>query len=146
MSSELTIGQVAGATGITVQTVRYYERLHLLKPIARRPSGYRLYSRDEIRRLHFIKNAQALGFTLREIRELLNLRVNASAPRGAVQRKAREKLAEVNRKVRQLQALGRSLRTLIRSCESGTLEARCPIIHNLEEHRRRHNDDSQATR
>jgi MerR family transcriptional regulator, copper efflux regulator len=77
MSSEITIGRVARAAGVTVQTIRYYERLRLLRPVTRRPSGYRLYGKDEILRLQFIKNAQALGFTLREVTELLNLRADS---------------------------------------------------------------------
>ena len=70
MASQLTIGQLAKSSGVHIQTVRYYERLHLLGPAARASSGYRLYGPEEERRLRFIKNAQALGFTLREIDEL----------------------------------------------------------------------------
>ena len=87
MAAQLTIGQLARIVGVNVQTVRYYERLNLLAPSARRPSGYRLYSHEEERRLRFIKNAQALGFTLREIAELLALRVGSTARCGDVQKK-----------------------------------------------------------
>lgn len=79
MPARLTIGRLAKAVGVNIQTVRYYERLRLLGPSARRPSGYRIYGEDEERRLRFIKNAQALGFTLQEIAELLNLRVSVRA-------------------------------------------------------------------
>jgi len=65
MASQLTIGQLAKSAGVPIQTVRYYERLCLLGPAAKSSSGYRLYGPDEERRLRFIKNAQALGFTLR---------------------------------------------------------------------------------
>jgi MerR family mercuric resistance operon transcriptional regulator/MerR family gold-responsive transcriptional activator of gol and ges genes len=77
MASQLTIGQLAKSAGVHIQTVRYYERLHLLGPAARASSGYRLYGPEEVRRLRFIKNAKELGFTLREIAELLNLRVSS---------------------------------------------------------------------
>src|SRR5713101_4209048 len=78
MASGMTIGQLAKEGGVNIETVRYYERLQLLTPTARKPSGYRLYSDDVVRRLRFIKNAQALGFTLEEIAGLLNLRVDSA--------------------------------------------------------------------
>ena len=115
MAAQLTIGQLARIVGVNVQTVRYYERVNLLVPSARRPSGYRLYGHEEERRLRFIKNAQALGFTLREIAELLALRVASTARCGEVQRKARAKLAQVASKVHDLQALARALNSLIRA-------------------------------
>lgn len=136
MAQGLTIGRVATAVGVNIQTVRYYERLNLLNPTARRPSGYRLYGDEEIRRLRFIKNAQALGFTLREVTDLLNLRVRSSAQCGAVQRKAQEKLGQVERKLRDLQALARSLGVLIRACNNGQPTNACPIVESLEKQRR----------
>lgn len=146
MTLEVTIGRAAKAVGVNIETVRYYERLNLLKPTARRPSGYRLYGDEEIRRLRFIKNAQALGFTLREITDLLNLRVRSSAQCGAVQRKAHEKLVQVERKVRDLQALARSLRGLIRACENGQATDACPIVESLEKQRRKDNGTGKTTR
>ncbi|MBI4000844.1 MAG: heavy metal-responsive transcriptional regulator, partial [Nitrospira defluvii] len=95
MPAGLTIGQLAKAVGVNIQTVRYYERLKLLNPSARRPSGYRVYGEDEERRLRFIKNAQALGFTLQEIAELLTLSVTSTARCGDVQRRAQAKLTHV---------------------------------------------------
>src|SRR6185295_11011055 len=92
MPSDLTIGKLAKAGGVNIQTIRYYERRKLLRPKAKRPSGYRLYDAASLSRLHFIKNAQALGFTLHEVGELLNLRVNSSAQCRDVQRKAQAKL------------------------------------------------------
>ena len=127
-----SIGQVAKAAGVNIQTVRYYERLKLLTPIARRPSGYRLYGITESQRLCFIKNAQALGFTLHEIKELLNLRVRSTASCGDVQRKAAIKLAQVETKAKDLQALARALRNLIRSCQAGRSQTGCPILMSLE--------------
>jgi len=144
MTPGLTIGRVATAVGVNIQTLRYYERLNLLNPTTRRPSGYRLYGDEEIRRLRFIKNAQALGFTLREITDLLNLRVRSSAQCGAVQRKAQEKLAQVERKVRDLQALARSLRGLIRACESGQATEACSILECLETQRRKDNGNRKT--
>lgn len=132
MAAERTIGRLAKAVGVNVQTVRYYERLHLLSPAERRPSGYRLYGSNEERRLRFIKNAQALGFTLREIQGLLNLRVNSKARCGDVQRKAQAKLEQVRGKMRDLHALARALRSLIQDCRVGQPTEQCPILARLE--------------
>jgi MerR family transcriptional regulator, copper efflux regulator len=137
MGSDLTIGRLAKTAGVNVQTVRYYERRKLLPPTSRMPSGYRLYSDDALRRLRFIRNAQALGFTLREIAELLNLRVGSTTRCGDVKRKAQAKLIGVNEKVRDLQALARALRSLIETCQAGQPTARCPILNALEDEPRR---------
>ena len=132
MASGITIGQLAKNVGVNIQTVRYYERLKLLAPTARMPSGYRLYGTAEVQRLRFIKNAQALGFTLQEIMDLLNLRVSSAARCGDVQQKAAAKLAAVEAKVLDLQALARALRSLIRTCRAGQPTNRCPILKSLE--------------
>ncbi len=132
MASRLTIGQLAKAVGVNVQTVRYYERRRLLSPSDRKPSGYRLYGDEALKRLRFIKNAQALGFTLREIADLLSLRVTSTARCGDIQRKAQSKLIHVKGKVRDLQALARALEGLIRSCRAGQPTDRCPILKGLE--------------
>ena len=118
---------------MNVQTVRYYESLNLLNPFTRKPSGYRLYSHEEERRLRFIKNAQALGFTLREIAELLALRVASTARCGEVLEKARRKLVQVESKVDDLQALARALNSLIRACRVGQPTGHCPILMSLED-------------
>ena len=133
MAAQLTIGQLARIVGVNVQTVRYYERLNLLGPSARRPSGYRLYSHEEERRLRFIKNAQTLGFTLREIAELLALQVASTTRCGEVQKKARAKLVQVESKVDDLQALARALKSLIRACSVGQPTGHCSILMSLEE-------------
>lgn len=144
MGSGLTIGQLAKQAGVNVETVRYYERRRLLAPTDRKPSGYRVYGEETLQRLRFIKNAQALGFTLREIAELLNLRVTSTARCGDVERKAQAKLVEVEVKVRDLRALARVLEGLIRTCRAGQPTDRCPILKSLE--RSRTPDDSKKGR
>jgi MerR family mercuric resistance operon transcriptional regulator/MerR family gold-responsive transcriptional activator of gol and ges genes len=144
MAAGLTIGQLAKEVGVNVQTIRYYERLNLFPPSVRKPSGYRLYGTSESQRLHFIKNAQSLGFTLNEIRELLNLRVSSAARCGDVQQKAEDKLRQVEAKVQDLQALARALRSLIHSCKAGQPTERCPILKSLEEKRRSANGNREA--
>lgn len=145
MPTELTIGQLAKHIGVNIETIRYYERRNLLGPTSRLPSGYRLYNREASQRLRFIKNAQALGFTLQEIEELLDLRVSSKTRCGDVQRRAEAKLKHVEVKVRDLQALARSLRNLIRTCRAGQPTDRCPILQSLEKTERRVNDDSRKT-
>ncbi len=132
MASLLTISQLAKVAGVHVQTVRYYERCHLLKPLARSASRYRLYGTNEAQRLRFIKNAQALGFTLREIDELLSLQVNGRARCSDVQRKAKAKLQSVEAKIQDLHALARALSGLIRTCRAGRPVECCQILHHME--------------
>jgi len=140
MTSELTIGKLAKAVGVNIQTVRYYERRRLLSPTARKLSGYRLYGDDALRRLRFIKNAQALGFTLHEIAELLNLRVISTARCVDVQRRAQTKLRQVEDKVRDLRALAKALRSLIQDCQAGQPTDHCPILKSLEDEKKIHDD------
>ncbi len=140
MNSAVTIGRLAKDVGVNIQTIRYYERLRLLAPTARRPSGYRLYGAAEVRRLRFIRNAQALGFTLTEIEGLLNLRVDSAAQCGDVQQRAQAKLARVEAKLKDLESMARVLRSLIRSCKAGQPTDRCPILKSLEANERRATD------
>lgn len=132
MSLRLTIGQLAKMASVTVPTVRYYERRNLLKPSDRKVSGYRVYGDDAVRRLRFIRNAQVLGFTLREINELLNLRVSSVARCGTIQVKAQAKLRQVEAKARDLRALARALKRLIRMCLAGQPTDHCPILQKLD--------------
>lgn len=130
--SQLTIGQLAKSAEVHVQTVRYYEKRKLLSPSGRRPSGFRIYGDEALTRLRFIRNAQALGFTLQEIGGLLNLRVNSGARCCDVQRKAEAKLQCVEAKMKDLQTLARALRGLIRTCQAGQPIDRCQIVSHLE--------------
>ncbi|RJQ47320.1 MAG: heavy metal-responsive transcriptional regulator [Gaiellales bacterium] len=145
MATELTIGQLAKEAKVNVQTVRYYERLKLLSPTTRLPSGYRLYGPTEAQRLRFIKNAQSLGFALQEIAELLSLRISARARCGDVQRKTQAKLKQVKTKIRDLQTLARALHGLIRNCQAGQPTDHCPILQTLERKERRQGDETRNT-
>jgi len=132
MTATLTIGKLAKAVGVNIQTIRYYERRKLLRTGARSQSGYRLYDDEALRKLRFIKNAQILGFTLQEIGELLNLRTTSVAGCKNVQGKAQTKLGQVKEKVRELEALARTLQDLIQTCRAGQPTERCPILMSLE--------------
>jgi MerR family mercuric resistance operon transcriptional regulator/MerR family gold-responsive transcriptional activator of gol and ges genes len=146
MALTVTIGRLAKAVGVNIQTLRYYERLKLVIPVNRKPSGYRLYGDEALRRLRFIKNAQAVGFTLQEIADLLNLRVSSTARCGDVQRRAQAKLAKVEAKLKDLESMARVLKDLIKSCRAGQPTDRCPILKSLEQQRRSDHGNRQATR
>src|SRR3989449_9121180 len=93
----LTTGQVGDAADVNIQTIRYCERRGLFAVPKRPPAGYRQYADEAVARLRFIKHAQALGFSLREIQELLGLRVRHGAACDAVERKTRLKRSEERR-------------------------------------------------
>jgi Cu(I)-responsive transcriptional regulator len=132
-----TIGQLASATGVGVETVRFYERKGLLNAPARRLSGYREYDDEAVERLRFIRRAQQVGFTLKEIRELLALRADPDASRADVRGKAEVKIDDIDTKVRDLLAMRESLVTLLATCEGDGPAARCPIIAAFGDHTQR---------
>ena len=128
----LTIGQVAREAGIGVETIRFYEREGLLEQPARRPSGYRQFDATAVSRLRFIKQAQRLGFTLREVKELLALKLDPHATRADVRRHAEAKILDIDQRIHELQRMKRALAPLIRACDGkGTLEG-CPILAAIE--------------
>src|SRR5258708_32116031 len=115
----MTIGRVANATGMSIDTIRFYERQGLIVAPRRNFSGYRNYSDDVLDRLHFIVDAKRLGFTLKEIKELLSQGVKSTAECGPVTRKAEAKLAEVNEEIIRLQRLRVTLRKMVEACGVG---------------------------
>ncbi len=130
----LTIGQVAKAAGIGVETVRFYERRGLFDPPPRRPSGYRQFPETVIHRLRFIRRAKELGFSLKEIRELLNLRLDPDATCADIKGRAQEKIDAISEKEKTLRRMKRSLGKLLAACDGqATLSAdECPILEALE--------------
>jgi Cu(I)-responsive transcriptional regulator len=124
------IGELARLTGTKVETIRYYERLGLLPPPARTGANYRAYGLRHLERLSFVRRGRDLGFSLDEVRELLRLSDDRSQSCAEVDRIARGHLAEVERKLADLQALGTELRQLIDRCRHGTV-ADCRIIEAL---------------
>lgn len=131
---ELTIGRVAAAAKVNIQTIRYYERRGLFPKARRTPSGYRQYAEDAVGRIRFIKHAQELGFSLQEIQELLGLRVQHAAASDAVERKTRAKIAIVEQKIRDLQRMRRTLEGLVEACAARRPTDECPILETLEDH------------
>ncbi|WP_425617710.1 heavy metal-responsive transcriptional regulator [Anatilimnocola sp. NA78] len=128
----LTIGQVAREAGIGVETVRFYEREGLLEEPARRASGYRQFDLDAVARLRFIKQAQRLGFTLREIKELLALKLNPDSTRQQVRERAEAKIADIDARISELKRMRKALSPLIAACDGkGKLEG-CPILAAID--------------
>lgn len=131
----LTIGKIAGLTKVTRDTLRYYEREGLIRPSAKSNAGYRLYGRDAVRRVRFIKEAQHCGFTLTEIRQLLALRASDAACCCDVRRVAVEKKLELEAKIKAMSNMSKALDHLIVACTNGkhSLDD-CPILAALEKH------------
>lgn len=128
-----TIGKVAALAGVSSDTLRYYEKEHLIKPAAKTAAGYRLYNGEAVRRLRFIKHAQQCGFTLSDIHELLTLKQTDSACCEDVRSLAIEKKLRIAHKLLALQAMSRALDDLIESCAGGEAATDdCPILGALE--------------
>jgi Hg(II)-responsive transcriptional regulator len=123
---------VAKESGVGIETVRFYEREGLLEQPARKSSGYRQYDSEAIARLRFIKQAQHLGFTLREIKELLALKLDPHATRKQVKDRAVAKVADIDQRIADLKRMKKALAPLIAACDGkGTLEG-CPILDAIE--------------
>lgn len=129
MVKSLRIGALAKRAGVRVDTIRYYERSGLLTPRNRLESGYRLYGEAEVMQLRFIRRAQALGFSLKEIRELLALSHAHDVAR--VKRVAQGKLADVEQRIAALERMRSALDTLVTACPGGGDVADCPILRAL---------------
>lgn len=130
----LTIGKLAQAGDISTDALRYYEREGLLAPASKTDSGYRLYGEDAVRRVRFIQHAQACGFTLAEIRELLHLRQSDNACCNDVRQRAVEKKLQLAAKIRAMQTMSAALDQLINECADGTQPVDdCPILAALEQ-------------
>ena len=127
-----TIGQVAKQAGVNIETIRFYEREGLIPEPPRKPSGYRQYSPDFVKRILFIKRAQALGFALKEIADLLALRVEPDTACDDVRKRAETKLAAIEEKIQTLERLRVILGQLISACNQRQPTNDCPILAALE--------------
>lgn len=128
----LTIGQLARRAGVGVETVRFYEREGLIPAPSRRPSGYRQYPIDAVRRVEFIRHAKELGFTLKEIQELLELRVDPSSTCADVRGRARTKIADIEERIASLGRMKAALERLERRCRGEGPTSACPILEALD--------------
>ena len=120
----MKIGRVANKAEVSIDTLRYYEREGLISSPRRIFSGYRDYSDDVLGRLNFIKEAKGLGFSLREIKELLSMGVKSTRECGPVTHKAQQKLAEMESEIDRLQRLRRTLRKMVKDCDGQCMQSR----------------------
>lgn len=130
---QLTIGKVARLADIGVETVRFYERQGLIQEPPRRESGYRQYPEETIQRLRFIKRAKELGFTLREIKELLALRIDPNTTCADVRRRAEAKINDIEEKIRLLSKMKKALTKLTMACSGRGPTSQCPILEAMED-------------
>ena len=127
-----TTGQLAKKAGVNIETIRYYERRGLIPKPGRRDSGYRQYSDETVKRVQFIRHAKELGFSLKEIHELLSLRHDPGTPCSMVKSKANSKIEDIEVKIRTLQGMKKALMKLTNACSGkGPLKG-CTILGVLE--------------
>ncbi len=131
--SEVTIGKLAQNAGVNIETIRFYERKGIMPKPVRKPSGFRLYSDTDLKRLNFILMAKRHGFTLAEIKDLLELRVNPQSTCEEVRYKANEKIRVIEEKLRELKRMQKALQTLAASCHGSNPTGDCPILEAFEQ-------------
>ena len=128
----LTIGEVAKRAKVCIETLRYYERQGLVACPPRSMSNYRLYPAETVRRVQFIKRAQHLGFSLKDIAELLALRAKPAARCADVRERALAKINDIEEKLRALQAMKSALVKLVAACAGDSPITDCPILESLD--------------
>ena len=129
MSHSYTIARLAGAAGVHIETIRYYQRLKLVPEPLRPVGSIRRYSEADAERLRFIKRAQVMGFTLAEIRSLITLQTRRSCR--ATRELAATKLRLVDARIRELRDLRKELAGLVADCDANTQDTQCPVIQRL---------------
>lgn len=128
----MTIGKLAQAAAIHVETVRYYERRGLIQRPAAPQAGYRRYPPQTVDRIRFIKKAQTLGFTLAEVADLLALRVETGITCDPVRRQALAKIEAIAAKINSLQRMKETLESLVQACDTQAPTNDCPVLQALE--------------
>ena len=132
MMKSLTIGQLAKRAEVNIETIRFYERRGLIPEPPRRDSGYRQYSEGDVIRILFIRRAKELGFSLKEILELLSLKIDPDTTCGDIKRRAETKIADIDQKIRTLQGMKRALAKLVTLCRGRGPTSECPILETLD--------------
>src|SRR5262249_44720728 len=135
----LTIGEVAKQAHVRIETLRYYERERLVASPPRHASTYRLYPEDTVQRVQFIRRAQELGFSLKEINELLSLRVDPATSCTEVRNRALEKITSIEEKIQALNAMQYALARLVEECSGQGEITDCPILAALDTEGNVHN-------
>lgn len=129
MQMKLTIGKIAKAAAVNVETIRFYQRKGLLAEPPKELGGFRYYPEKCIEEIHFIKRAQAIGFTLVEIKDLLSIEACSTCQQ--THDASTVKLKMVNVRIAELQRIRETLQMLIGKCEKENYETTCPIIDSL---------------
>lgn len=137
----MQIGAMAKKTGLSVDAIRFYERNALLPRPPRTPGGFRVYGESDLETLGFIRRVQGLGFTLHEIRELLELRRSRLRPCGPVRLRLQHKVRDVRRKLSHLQKLERELQKALRNCNQQMRKrsGRCPLLSEAKRRKMENN-------
>ena len=135
MSRQFTISQLAKAAGIPTTTVRYYERIGLVEPEDRSAGNYRLYGDGSLNKLKFIRAAQAIGFTLDDVKTLLGDGRDHPCC-GDVQQLIHDRLADIDFRLKELQHVQRILKRALRKCKEGNPRDACQVVANLEDRSR----------
>ncbi|MGR3177741.1 MAG: Hg(II)-responsive transcriptional regulator [Candidatus Anammoxibacter sp.] len=130
----LTIGKLAKETGTNIETIRYYERRGLIPEPPRRESGYRVFSQKYVERILFIKRAQTLGFTLKEVLELLAM-ADGTTDCKDVKKFAEGKLVDIEMRIGDLKKIKKVLHDLVKRCPDKGKISDCPIIESLTKHK-----------
>lgn len=128
---KLTSGKLAKSANVNIESIRYYERKGLMPKPVRSDSGYRLYSENDVHRIKFIKKAQGLGFTLKEIKDLLDLRIDEENSCEDVQIIIAKKIDDIDNKIKELRKINNTLKGMQKLCSTNELESECPFLNLL---------------
>ncbi len=128
----MNIGTVAEGSGVPPKSIRYYESIGLIQPAQRRTNGYRSYTQIDMRTLAFIKRARGLGFSVEEVRDLLDLWRDRRRESAAVKAMAVQHIEALDRKIEELQSMRKALAELVKRCR-GDSRPECPILDDLED-------------
>jgi MerR family copper efflux transcriptional regulator len=127
----MTVGALAKQAGVKIDTIRYYERRGLLPKPPRTDCGYRTFTPSSLERLRFIRQAQALGFTLAEVNQLLALRVRPGTTCTEVRKRAEAKISDIELRIQSLHRMKRALHQLVSSCAADGAASECSLLANL---------------
>jgi len=130
--SFLSIGKIAQQAGVSVETIRFYERKGLIDEPRRKDSGYRQYLQEDVKKLVFIQHAKTLGFSLKEIKDLMSLQADTSTTSREIKSVAQAKLEDIEDKIRMLQEIQSTLKGLVDKCPGEGPTSECPILDALE--------------
>ena len=128
VQTPFTIGRLAKAAEVNVETIRYYQRVGLINEPIKPPEGFRVYSNETISRIRFIKRAQKLGFSLQDISHLLEL---GEGHCNDVREQAETKLKQIEAQIKDLQSMHKTLKKLITECNASNKKESCPIVQSL---------------